>query len=986
MSVHHHRIALGVLKTYSTFASSGTESPPTEVVFAESSQRQLNSLAFMDVGGTIGLSMYRNTLISLMSVVAITSSTWQSLAEDRGGRFIGSTGWTIVASYPLPEGASGLAWDGTNLYCGIYGANGGRIYRIDPASGSYTPQFYGGQEDAFGLTYDGEFLWTTDHAGSSSTPAIAMKLDWNGNVIDQFDLPDHYMSGIAYDNGDFWVSRYYPDPGHLYKVDDTGVILDQFDGPDDQPWDLTIQDGIIWIADYWGDTLYSIDPLSGTMLDSYPSEGIDPSGIVWDGQYLWYCDNGDNWDEDMLYKVDLQGGGAPVIVISDTEHEFGNVAIGDTAVWNVTVSNTGTAALVIVDISFGTTTDVYCLVDYPISVEVGGSSQFPIEYTPTAFGPIDVTATIVSNDPVHPNEQLAITGHGVYPEPTIDFATTSHDFGQVRIGAHTRWFIDVTNQGEQQLVIKNVTSNNERFYIDPELELPITLGTLASAQIGVWFNPSSIFNTAATISISNNDPNQNPSLILVTGGGVESEYPIGSALWSSQFTDDWDNSFQAMAPIPDVNGDGIGDLIGCSEDNYIRCFNGNADQTGDVLWAHEIYSGNIYSDKGLDIVSDVNGDGYNDVVVGATGGARLIRMISGKNGDEIWSYHTNAVGNGGWVYQVDGSRDFTGDGIIDVLACAGDDGEDSGPKRAYCFNGINGDLVWQRPLGGPVFRVIAVDDFTGDGIPDAVAGASNADETQGRAVGINGFTGQEVWSFNTSGSSVWAVAQIGDITLDGINDVMVGDFISGQFYGLDATSGSEEYSGSGLGLLTGFLQIEDVNGDGHPEVVPQHFYNFVRVISGSDGSTIWSTPVIDSPTVSAQIADLNSDGVADLVVGTLFSDNYAYFLSGVDGTILQSTNFGTPVDAITAIPDVVGDGSWELVVGGRNGTISCFSGGIDATVFNEADINQDGAVNVLDLLIIIDQWGSTDSSADINGDGIVNVIDLLMVVGNWDPN
>ena len=431
-----------------------------------------------------------------------------------------------------------------------------------------------------------------------------------------------------------------------------------------------------------------------------------------------------------------------------------------------------------------------------------------------------------------------------------------------------------------------------------------------------------------------------------------------------------------------MNGDGISDLIACSEDNYIRCFNGNADQTGDVLWAHEIYSGNIYSSKGLDIVADVNGDGFKDVVVAATGGARLIRMLSGKTGSEIWTYHTNVVGNGGWVYQVDGSRDFNGDGIVDVLACAGDDGDDAGPKRAYCFNGIDGELIWQYIVGGPVFGIIAVDDFTGDGIPDAVAGASNQWETDGLAIGINGSSGQLEWSFETKGSSVWALAQIGDVNLDGINDVMIGDFY-GEYFALNATNGSEEHSGGGLGILTGFKRIEDVNGDGHPDVIPEHFNNYVRVISGQDCSTIWTTPVIDSPNVAAQINDINDDGVVDIVVGTLFSDNYTYFLSGIDGAILQSTNFGTPVDAIASIPDVVGDGSWELVAGGRNGTISCLSGGIDAIVFNPADINQDGSVDVIDLLIIIDQWGQTDSPADINEDGIVNVSDLLIVIANW---
>jgi len=50
-----------------------------------------------------------------------------------------------------------------------------------------------------------------------------------------------------------------------------------------------------------------------------------------------------------------------------------------------------------------------------------------------------------------------------------------------------------------------------------------------------------------------------------------------------------------------------------------------------------------------------------------------------------------------------------------------------------------------------------------------------------------------------------------------------------------------------------------------------------------------------------------------------------------------------------------------------------------------ADINSDGYVNVTDLLVVIDQWGLSDSPADLNFDGIVDVSDLLIVVGNWGP-
>lgn len=52
------------------------------------------------------------------------------------------------------------------------------------------------------------------------------------------------------------------------------------------------------------------------------------------------------------------------------------------------------------------------------------------------------------------------------------------------------------------------------------------------------------------------------------------------------------------------------------------------------------------------------------------------------------------------------------------------------------------------------------------------------------------------------------------------------------------------------------------------------------------------------------------------------------------------------------------------------------------------DVNCDGAVNVADLLAVINAWGPCPAppilcSADVNDDGAVNVADLLMVINNW---
>ncbi|MCH7720634.1 MAG: hypothetical protein IH988_06540 [Planctomycetes bacterium] len=48
-----------------------------------------------------------------------------------------------------------------------------------------------------------------------------------------------------------------------------------------------------------------------------------------------------------------------------------------------------------------------------------------------------------------------------------------------------------------------------------------------------------------------------------------------------------------------------------------------------------------------------------------------------------------------------------------------------------------------------------------------------------------------------------------------------------------------------------------------------------------------------------------------------------------------------------------------------------------------ADLDGDCHVGIIDLLILLSEWGQADSSADLNDDGIVNVFDLLIVLANW---
>ena len=64
-------------------------------------------------------------------------------------------------------------------------------------------------------------------------------------------------------------------------------------------------------------------------------------------------------------------------------------------------------------------------------------------------------------------------------------------------------------------------------------------------------------------------------------------------------------------------------------------------------------------------------------------------------------------------------------------------------------------------------------------------------------------------------------------------------------------------------------------------------------------------------------------------------------------------------------------------------TLSNYDGGIylRAKPKNPADVNGDGVVNILDLTLVAQSFGTDKEGIDVNGDGVVNVFDLVFVAG-----
>ena len=54
----------------------------------------------------------------------------------------------------------------------------------------------------------------------------------------------------------------------------------------------------------------------------------------------------------------------------------------------------------------------------------------------------------------------------------------------------------------------------------------------------------------------------------------------------------------------------------------------------------------------------------------------------------------------------------------------------------------------------------------------------------------------------------------------------------------------------------------------------------------------------------------------------------------------------------------------------------------DGTVYSQSDVNEDGEINILDLVIVA-AFDASNERADVNGDGTVNILDLVTVASNF---
>ena len=280
-------------------------------------------------------------------------------------------------------------------------------------------------------------------------------------------------------------------------------------------------------------------------------------------------------------------------------------------------------------------------------------------------------------------------------------------------------------------------------------------------------------------------------------------------IWSYHTTGTLWVHFRATRTIADVDGDLHDDVIAVSENDTLFCFSGIS---GTPIW--RFAADPCYVERGLISVPDLNGDTVADVVLGTVWGTRSVFAISGADGSVIWQYDTHEYGAGGWIYEVAIMEDITGDSVVEILASSG--GPDA--ERAYLFNGVTGEKVWEDSVGYACYAVRTIGDINGDGAGDVAVATGNYVPSAYRVRFLDGLNGDLIREVMLSSSGL-TVVPIGDVNADTIPDVACGTS-NGTIMALSGADGCTIWTANTGGMVWDLNLLPDVDLNGHPELLP----------------------------------------------------------------------------------------------------------------------------------------------------------------------
>jgi len=342
------------------------------------------------------------------------------------------------------------------------------------------------------------------------------------------------------------------------------------------------------------------------------------------------------------------------------------------------------------------------------------------------------------------------------------------------------------------------------------------------------------------------------------------------------------------------------------------------DNTADVTLAGE--GTDSFFGVSVSGAGDLNSDGYDDVIVGAnnysSGIGRAYVYFGGSSMDNTADVTLTGEGTGSFFgVSVSGAGDLNGDGYDDVIVGAHYYSSKTGRAYVY-FGGSSMNNTADVTLTGEGtdnqfgYSVSGAGDLNGDGYDDVIVGAPYYSSGTGRAYVYFGGssmnnTADVIMTGGTYDCFGNSVSGTGDLNGDGYDDVIVGayDYSSGTgrahvYFGGSSMNNTADVTLTGEEAINHFgcsvSGAGDLNGDGYDDVIVGA-YNYssetgrAYVYFGGSSMDKTADVIMTGEGISnafgcsvSGAGDANSDGYDDVIVGAyVYSEStgrsYVYF-------------------------------------------------------------------------------------------------------------
>lgn len=334
----------------------------------------------------------------------------------------------------------------------------------------------------------------------------------------------------------------------------------------------------------------------------------------------------------------------------------------------------------------------------------------------------------------------------------------------------------------------------------------------------------------------------------------------------------------------------------------------------------------LYGDGKLEIVMD--GLYHNNSKLGA------VAVLNGTNGNVVWQVNNPSIGTHSPFDIVDLNKD----GIPEIVVSA---------WYPTVYFGNNGSLYWMNTVARAFQNYNAIADIDGDGYPEIFISSGSGPSAGADYIYEMSYDGNVLhqaftWHPCFGGST------IGDTNFDGIFEL----------YSCDrkVQTDSETYKGGGGGL---------------------------RALDARTLQPLWNDPSIAMSSHAPMLADVDNDGILDVLVMLQSSRGLAVLRSS-DGSVL--TTGGKYRKGVTdmnshsqpTIYDIDGDGHLELINAGDGGT-----GGTQIKIWDLYDWKLDADSSTNSFIYMPGSVPSGKSTiavvepprvGDVTGDGKMDII------------